>query len=38
VAEYWLQLPPRDVLQAKLHKAMFEARARLELKIQGGQA
>jgi predicted nuclease of restriction endonuclease-like (RecB) superfamily len=38
VAEYWLQLPPRDVLQAKLHKAMFEARAKLALKIQGGQA
>ena len=30
VAEYWLQLPPREVLQAKLHKAMVEARARLE--------
>lgn len=32
VAEYWLQLPPREVLQAKLHKAMVEARARLELR------
>ncbi|TXT40931.1 MAG: hypothetical protein FD135_833 [Comamonadaceae bacterium] len=32
VAEYWLQLLPREVLQAKLHKAMGEARARLELR------
>lgn len=30
VAEYWLQLPPQEVLQAKLHKALVEARARLE--------
>jgi predicted nuclease of restriction endonuclease-like (RecB) superfamily len=30
VAEYWLQLPPKAVLQAKLHKAMAEAKARLE--------
>lgn len=32
VAEYWLQLPPQEVLQAKLHKALVEARARLELR------
>jgi hypothetical protein len=32
VAEYWLQLPPKDVLQAKLHKAMVEAKARLALR------
>lgn len=31
VAEYWLQLPPPEVLRAKLHKALVEARARLEL-------
>jgi predicted nuclease of restriction endonuclease-like (RecB) superfamily len=31
VGEYWLKLPPKEVLQAKLHKAMVEARARLEL-------
>jgi hypothetical protein len=31
VAEYWLQLPPQEVLRAKLHKALVEARARLEL-------
>ena len=37
VAEYWLQLPPKEALQAKLHKAMVEARARLELRrIDGG--
>jgi predicted nuclease of restriction endonuclease-like (RecB) superfamily len=30
VAEYWLQLPPQHVLRAKLHKALVEARARLE--------
>ena len=37
VAEYWLQLPPKEALQAKLHKAMVEARARLELRrIEGG--
>jgi len=31
VAEYWIQLPPKEVLKNKLHKAMVEARARLEL-------
>lgn len=31
VAEYWIQLPPKEVLKKKLHKAMMEARARLEL-------
>ncbi|MFO1192745.1 MAG: PDDEXK nuclease domain-containing protein [Rhodoferax sp.] len=30
VAEYWLQLPPKEVLTAKLHKALVEARARME--------
>jgi predicted nuclease of restriction endonuclease-like (RecB) superfamily len=30
VAEYWLQLPPKDVLQAKLQKAIAQARARLD--------
>ena len=35
VGEYWLKLPPKEVLQAKLHKAMVEARARLELMLQG---
>ncbi|HHT00442.1 MAG TPA: DUF1016 family protein, partial [Thiomicrospira sp.] len=29
VSEYWLQLPPKAVLQAKLHKAIKEARLRL---------
>ncbi|CAN5197976.1 PDDEXK nuclease domain-containing protein [soil metagenome] len=32
VAEYWLELPPKEVLQAKLHRAMIEARTRLELR------
>lgn len=31
IGEVWLKLPPKEVLQAKLHKAMVEARARLEL-------
>ena len=35
VAEYWLELPPKEVLQAKLHRAMIEARTRLELKRTG---
>ena len=26
VGEYWLKLPPKEVLQDKLHKAMVEAR------------
>lgn len=29
VAEYWLQLPPQAVLQARLSKALSQARARL---------
>ncbi len=33
VAEYWLQLPPQEVLREKLHKALVEARARLEAKV-----
>lgn len=32
VGEYWLELPPRELLREKLHKAMLEARTRLELK------
>lgn len=36
VVEYWLQLPPKEALQGKLHKAMVAARARLELRrIEG---
>jgi predicted nuclease of restriction endonuclease-like (RecB) superfamily len=34
VAEYWLQLPPKEVLQAKLHRAIAQARARIG--YQGG--
>ncbi len=29
IAEYWLQLPPKEMLQAKLHKALTEAKARI---------
>lgn len=29
--EYWLQLPQKEVLQAKLHKAIEEATLRLEV-------
>jgi predicted nuclease of restriction endonuclease-like (RecB) superfamily len=36
IGEYWLNLPPKEVLQAKLHKAMVEAKARLELHSEGG--
>jgi predicted nuclease of restriction endonuclease-like (RecB) superfamily len=35
IGEYWLKLPPKEVLQAKLHKAFVEARARLELHSGG---
>jgi predicted nuclease of restriction endonuclease-like (RecB) superfamily len=35
IAEYWLKLPPKEVLQAKLHKAMVEAKTRLELRRDG---
>ncbi|MEL6780336.1 MAG: PDDEXK nuclease domain-containing protein [Cyanobacteria bacterium J06597_16] len=29
VSEYWLQLPPKEVLQAKLHRAIAQAQARI---------
>lgn len=32
VAEYWLQLPPKDAIQSKLRLAIAQARARLELR------
>jgi predicted nuclease of restriction endonuclease-like (RecB) superfamily len=35
VAEYWLQLPPKDVIQAKLRLAIAQAQARIE--AQGGE-
>jgi predicted nuclease of restriction endonuclease-like (RecB) superfamily len=35
IAEYWLKLPPKEVLQAKLHKALLEAKARLEFQSEG---
>jgi predicted nuclease of restriction endonuclease-like (RecB) superfamily len=35
VAEYWLQLPPKDVIQAKLRRAIEQAQARIE--AQGGE-
>jgi predicted nuclease of restriction endonuclease-like (RecB) superfamily len=35
IAEYWLKLPPKEVLQAKLHKALLEAKARLEFQRDG---
>lgn len=35
VAEYWLQLPPPEVLRAKLHKALVEARVRLDRQGNG---
>lgn len=35
IAEYWLQLPPKEILQAKLHKAMVEAKARIAFLREG---
>jgi hypothetical protein len=32
VAEYWTELLPKNVLEEKLHKALIEARERLERK------
>ncbi|MDP4187664.1 MAG: PDDEXK nuclease domain-containing protein [Bacteroidota bacterium] len=32
VAEYWTDLPPKEVLESKLHKSLVEARERLERK------
>jgi hypothetical protein len=32
VAEYWTELPPKEILEAKLHNALIEARERLERK------
>ena len=32
VAEYWTELPPKEVLKAKLHKILIEARERIERK------
>lgn len=37
IAEYWLQLPPKEVLQAKLNKAMVEAKARIEFLRDGNE-
>ena len=32
VAEYWTELPPKEILEAKLHKTLIEARERIERK------
>ncbi len=32
VAEYWTDLPPKEILEAKLHEALIESRQRLERK------
>ena len=37
VAEYWLQLPPQEVLRAKLHRALVEARERLDRERAGDE-
>ncbi len=29
VAEYWTELPPKAILEAKLHEALIEARERI---------
>lgn len=36
VAEYWTELPPKEILEAKLHEALIEARERLERKKLNG--
>lgn len=35
VAEYWTELPPKEVLESRLHKSLVEARERLEQKKLG---
>jgi len=30
ISEYWIELPPKKILQEKLHKAIDEAKMRLE--------
>jgi len=35
VAEYWTDLPPKEVLESKLHNSLVEARERLERKKLG---
>ncbi len=32
VAEYWTELPPKEILEAKLHEALIEARERIQRK------
>jgi len=32
VAEYWTELPPKEILEAKLHEALIEARERIARK------
>jgi hypothetical protein len=35
VAEYWAALPPREILEAKLHKTLIEAKERIARKQLG---
>lgn len=32
VAEYWTELPPKEILEAKLHETLIEARERIQRK------
>ncbi len=32
VAEYWTELPPKELLEQKIHTALIEARERLTIK------
>ena len=32
VAEYWTELPPKRILEQKLHQALIEARERIAIK------
>lgn len=37
VAEYWTELPPKNLLEQKLHQALIDAKERFETKqILGG--
>jgi len=33
VAEYWTELPPKNVLEKKLHQLLIEAKERIEQRM-----
>ena len=34
VAEYWTELPPKELLEKKLHTAFLEVKARIESRLR----